>query len=281
MAMTLAAQSTIDSANRAFWSTLCGSILAQSLGITDDGPVSLKRFDDWFMNFYPYLDQHIDFADVRGKRVLEVGLGYGTIGQRLAAAGADYVGLDIADGPVGMMQHRLAQAGLPGEAIRGSILKPPFSAASFDVVIAIGCLHHTGDLKRAIAECRTLLKPGGRLMMMVYYAYSYRQWENATAQTRQLLWREFLGYRGVLADINAHHRAAYDADLDGNAAPHTDWISKASLKAFFADAGFARSSLRLENIDQAGPFKKRPREDMITTVWPQICGLDLYASAWV
>ena len=278
--MGAAAQRTIDTANNAFWNTLCGTGLAKSIGVVDDSPQSLQRFDDWYFRIYPYLDDHLRLDEVKGRRVLEIGLGYGSVGEKLAAAGADYMGLDIADGPVAMMRHRLKLKNLPGGATCASVLDPPFAPESFDVIVAIGCLHHTGDLKGAIAQCRRMLRPGGRFSMMVYYAYSYRQWGNARNQTLNYLLREFGGYRGVVADAKETHRAAYDTDAEGNAAPHTDWISRRSLRAYFKDAGFSSWSTKLENVDQDGLYRKRPRDEMLATPWPHIWGLDLYATAW-
>src|SRR5258705_3888649 len=93
--------------NSEFWNELCGTHLATMLGIKDDSRESLKKFDDWYMDYYPYLYTHIPLADMRGKRVLEVGLGYGTVSQLIAQAGADFTALDIAEGPVEMVKHRL------------------------------------------------------------------------------------------------------------------------------------------------------------------------------
>ena len=166
-------QSAVDAANSAFWNELCGSAAARSLGITGNDPVSLKKFDDWFFQFYPYLDGFIDFPSLYDRDVLEVGLGYGTVGQRVAEFGARYTGLDIAQGPVDGFNHRLAQCGLPGRAVQGSILNPPFDSASFDTVIAIGCYHHTGDLPLAIANTAKLLRPDGHAIIMIYNAANY------------------------------------------------------------------------------------------------------------
>src|ERR1700721_3942764 len=91
-------QSAIDRNNAAFWDELCGSTLARSLGITDSSPASLKRFDDWYFAYYPYLFTYIPFRQLNGKDVLEVGLGYGTVSQRIAEFGARYKGLNIAAG---------------------------------------------------------------------------------------------------------------------------------------------------------------------------------------
>jgi len=271
-------QAGTDLRNAAFWDELCGSSLAKSLGVTDSSPASLKRFDDWYLAYYPYLFLHIPFEEMRGKDVLEIGLGYGTVAQRLAESGARYRGLDIAEGPVAMADLRLRQAGLEGEACRGSILEPPFAEASFDFVVAIGCLHHTGDLRGAIARCRGLLRPGGKLVFMVYYAYSYRRLYQARADTLRYLGRELIGYRGVIGTGDASERAAYDSNAAGDSAPHTDWISIRSLRALCAEfAGFAA---RLENIDNGTPFEKAPpRRELLKTWYPRWFGLDLYATA--
>ena len=139
-------QREIDNGNATFWNELCGTQLAKSLGVVDASPTSLKRFDDWYLAFYPYLASHIPFAAMTGRDVLEIGLGYGTVSQKIAESGARYCGLDIARGPVDMVNHRLRQAGLPGEARQGSVLAAPLPDARFDHIVTIGCLHHTGNI---------------------------------------------------------------------------------------------------------------------------------------
>ena len=270
-------QEEISSKNSQFWDELCGTNLAKVLGIADSSSASLKKFDDWYFDFYPYLFDHIPFAQLNGRDVLEVGLGYGTVSQRLAQAGAHYTGLDIANGPVSMVNHRLAQAGLPGRAVQGSVLAPEFTAGSFDAIVAIGCLHHTGNMQLAIAQCLKLLRPGGSLIFMVYYAYSYRRYRMAPLSTLLHMAKELAGYRGVVGNSAERERAAYDAGSGGAGAPHTDWISIRSMKSLCS--GFSAFAARLENIDQEMPFRSTPRAELLKTRWPRIAGLDLYATA--
>lgn len=267
----------ISQKNSQFWNELCGTSLAKSLGITDSSPASLKLFDDWYFDLYPYLFKHIPFKELQGKNVLEVGLGYGTVSQRLAESGANYTGLDIAAGPVEMVNHRLQQVGIPGKAHQGSILAPPFASESFDTIIAIGCLHHTGNLRLAIAQCWNLLRPGGSLVFMVYYAYSYRRYYMMPIMTLRHLIKETFGYRDVVGVSNDRERAAYDTGASGAAAPHTDWISIRSLKCFCKE--FSSFKITIENIDQEPPFSSTPRRDLLETKWPRFVGLDLYATA--
>lgn len=270
--------STVSDRNASFWNELCGTGFAKSLGVTDDSPASLKRFDDWYFAFYPYLFVHIPFEDMKDKDVLEIGLGYGTVSQRIAEAGARYHGLDIASGPVWMANHRLKQAGLSGQAKQGSILEADFADDSFDMVVAIGCLHHTGDLRRAIEQCHRILRPGGKLVFMVYYAYSYRRFYQARRETIRYAFRELFGHRGVVAARAAKERAAYDANSAGEAAPHTDFISARSLR--YLCRKFSSFTAQTENIDNGTPFEKAaPRRELLKTLWPRLCGLDLYATA--
>ena len=270
-------QIEISNENAKFWDELCGSQLAKVLGITDSSPESLKRFDDWYFSFYPYLFTHIPFEQMKGKKVLDIGLGYGTVAQRLAEAGADYTGLDIAQGPVSMANHRLAQCGLSGKAIQGSILDPQLPAATFDYVVAIGCLHHTGNLQLAIDQCFKVLKPGGQLIFMVYYAYSYRRYRMTPLLTIKTLVKEALGYRGVVGSGSDRQRAAYDAGSEGGGAPHTDWISERSLRHYCRE--FSDVKATVENIDQEPPFLRTQRSELLKTRWPALMGLDIYATA--
>jgi len=105
------AQHAVDERNRAFWDELCGSGRARSLDIVEVTPESLARFDAAYLGYYPYLVRDLDALPVEGKDVLEIGLGFGTVGQLLAARGARYRGADIAAGPVAMMRDRLRWLG--------------------------------------------------------------------------------------------------------------------------------------------------------------------------
>ena len=270
-------QPGIDVRNAEFWNELCGTSLARQLGITDDSLESLRKFDQWYFDFYPYLTRHIRFEMLNGRRVLEVGLGYGSVAQRLAESGADYAGLDIAAGPVAMTNHRLRLNGLRGEARRGSILDAPFADASFDAIVAIGCYHHTGNLERAFGESHRLLRPGGSLIAMVYNAYSYRRWSTAFGPTLRYFMWDFLGAAGRPRTSQVE-RAAYDANVEGGAAPHTDFVSRHHLRRLCRN--FSEFHAKLENIDQERPFRESaPESELLRTAWPSICGLDIYLRA--
>ena len=267
-------QTEINSQNRKFWDELCGTPLAKSLGVTDASPSSLMRFDDWYFNFYPYLFNEIPFQNLSGKRVLEVGLGYGTVGQRLAEEGASYIGLDIAWGPVAMMRHRLRQIGNEGEALQGSILDCGFVDHAFDSVVAIGSYHHTGDLQGALDQTYRILKPGGTAYIMVYNAYSYRRFlRTPYSATKYFIWENF--HYGNPPTLTDRERGQYDKSEDGRAAPHTVFTSSEQIKGMCRH--WASVSIRRENIAAEGPFLIVPRKTALRYFGRKL-GLDLYCT---
>lgn len=265
-----------NAANAEFWNEMCGSQLARVLGIVDRSSESLRRFDDWYFDFYPYLFDHIPFGQMAGKPVLEVGLGYGTVAQRIASSGARYHGLDVAAGPVEFVNHRLHQAGLPGRAVQGSVFEAPFDDESFDYIVAIGCYHHTGDLARAVDESYRMLKPGGQLVFAVYYAYSYRRWQFAPLSTGITYLRERFGWRLQRRQRSAE-RAAYDTNAAGTAAPITEFASRRRLEAVCRR--FESTTMTLENAAPEGLFRYFKRKTLLASALPRVAGLDVYVSA--
>lgn len=165
-------QEQTDTNNKAFWNELCGTQLAKQLGVVDASVDSLAKFDNFYLDYYPYLKNYLMLDEIKNKKVLEVGLGYGTVSQQLALSGAHYYGLDIAEKVVAMASHRLTQHQLEGDVRMGSMLECPFPDNYFDYVISIGCFHHTGDMRRCVAETARVLKPGGKAQRKAYDASS-------------------------------------------------------------------------------------------------------------
>ena len=241
------------------------------LGVSGNDLASLKKYDDWYLQYYPYLDRYIDFASLRDRDVLEVGLGYGTVGQKVAESGARYTGLDIAKGPVDGLNHRLAQSGLPGRALQGSILEPPFNRATFDVVVAIGVYHHTGNLQLALANTAALLRPQGRAVIMIHNAGNYvRMILDPLGTINHLA-------RGGIESVNDGIRARFDKNAEGEAAPQTVFLSRGTFREMLLK-NFKMVSVSIENAIAHRPFQFIPRGFMCATIG-KVCGLNLYAVA--
>lgn len=277
------AQQDIDALNADFWDELCGSSLARQLGITEITPEALVRFDREYMRMYPYLEAYLPQPVSDGDSLLEVGLGFGTVGQRLVERGFRYRGVDISPGPVEVMRERLARVALQGdpsgptpredgcEARVASALELPFGDAAFDHVVSIGCLHHTGDIAGSVAELSRVLRPGGRALVMLYNSRSARQLVRLRpGETIRRL-------RGARGD-GARMRAAYDTNEAGEAAPVSEFVSRREARRLFAR--FSDVTIRAENFD---PIRVRgqvvvPRERLLGNL-ARLAGLDLYVVA--
>jgi SAM-dependent methyltransferase len=262
------AESSLDERNATFWDHLCGSWLARSVGVTGYGPDDLRRFDTAYFAFYPYLGQYLPAGNATGSRVLEVGLGYGTLAQAFVDRGCDFVGVDLADAPVDLAKLRIDQSGRTGcAAVRASALTLPFADESFDLVYSIGCLHHTGGLAHGIDEIRRVLRPGGRAVLMVYNGRSGPRLARLPLRVVTRLARG----RGASEEAE---RARYDADRTGAAAPHTDFVSIATLRGLLH--GFSAVEIERRNI---GSWSRKIRQMLLALRIDRLIGVDLYVRA--
>lgn len=270
-------QQVIDQSNSVFWDELCGTAMARSLGITEISEDTLRRFDRAYFEYYPYLAGYVKGEPLQGKRVLEIGLGYGSLGGLIILQGARYFGLDLARGPARMMQFRLGISGsLQGSGSgQGSALALPFANDYFDYVYTIGCLHHTGNLARAVQEVHRVLKPGGRAIVMLYNRNSFRQ----LVHVRWIQFRDWLKGRMRTSNLETYVRAMYDSDASGEAAPYTEYVTKAQVRDVFG--AFSRVAIDVQNFDEyalAGGLITLPRRWFLNTL-ARLLGLDLYIRA--
>jgi SAM-dependent methyltransferase len=267
------ANADVTQANADFWNEPCGTALARSIGIEEITVDALARFDAEYLRFYPYLIPLIERADIEGAAVLEIGLGFGTVGQYVAQRAKAYHGIDIAEEPVGLLQQRLEVLDRATSSVvhQGSALELPYPDDSFDTVISIGTLHHTGNLARAVSEVHRVVRPGGNVLVMVYNRNSFRR----LAQLPRLRIKAALGRLSVTAD--EHLRGMYDQRTDGRIAPHTDFVSVGEANRLFSD--FANVRIERRNFDDYVIARRRIRREWFLKGLDRLLGLDLYISA--
>jgi ubiquinone/menaquinone biosynthesis C-methylase UbiE len=101
---------------------------------------------------------------MRGGAALEVGCGRG-VGAEIVLDrfGADTVdGFDLDPRMVAQARARLAPRGGRTRFWVGDVTAIPVADASYAAVFDFGIIHHVPDWRRALAEVRRVLKPGGR-----------------------------------------------------------------------------------------------------------------------
>ncbi len=103
-----------------------------------------------------------DHADVKGKRVVDVGCGGGILTETLAKAGADVVGIDQSELTLEVAKQHAAKGGLSIDyRIQTVEDLAEKEAGTYDVVTCLEMIEHVPDPAAIIAACARLLKPGG------------------------------------------------------------------------------------------------------------------------
>ena len=157
---------------RSFWEAnpLCAASIPYPLGT--------KEYFEYYdqlreanedLSFSKDLHEYAKFSD---RKVLDVGSGNGYILGNYAQHGAQVYGVDITQISIELCQRRFEYLGVHGHFSVASVEELPFASGVFDCVCSMGVLHHTPDIKKAIGEISRVLKPGGRLIIMVYHRNS-------------------------------------------------------------------------------------------------------------
>ena len=270
-----------DEENSSFWDEPCGSTFAEMYGLDPSTTDGLAEFDRNYMAFYPYLNEFLEAATSGADSVVEVGLGLGTVSRRLAQMGLDYVGIDVAKQPCEFVDASFKALGLNGTFYNRSILSTTRSdvAGPFDTAIAIGSLHHTGDLSLAVRRLEDLVTPGGRMLIMVYREFTPRR---VLANPRRAWrhWRDLrVGRRFWWNENDADARLSHDANSRGEAPPSTAFASEEAWRHLFSpEVTFEISRRNFHRIGLPKTQFEIPRDAVLNSLG-RLWGLDLYVSA--
>lgn len=103
-------------------------------------------------------------ADLKGKKVLDVGCGGGILSESMAHKGADVLGIDLAEKSLKVAELHKLESGaqvdyrmISAEQLAGE------QQNRFDVVTCLEMLEHVPDPKQTVKACADLCKPGGWL----------------------------------------------------------------------------------------------------------------------
>ncbi len=127
------------------------------------GPSSAKRFFDRLAPAYDAINARIYKrewlervrAEIRGERILDVGVGTGFTTSYFEGA----VGIDLS-------REMLRRASYGGHLIRADFFHPPLRERSFDTVVFAGSFYYLGDPDQGFRVAAELLRPGGTVILL-------------------------------------------------------------------------------------------------------------------
>ncbi|MEJ8835232.1 class I SAM-dependent methyltransferase [Ramlibacter sp. AN1133] len=209
----------------------------------------------WRCDQYPgYLDL-MPVAGFDGQDILDYGCGPGhdLVGFLEYSKPRRVVGVDVSRSSLAEATHRLKLHG--GERVELLLARPdqtalPFEDASFDYIHSSGVLHHVPDLRASLRELRRLLRPGGRMRVMVY---------NHDSLWMHLYVAHTLRLRNKTIPADLPIRQAFTRSTDGPDCPIANCYTGAEFAAEAAAAGLAcrtvGAAVSLHELHQLQQFR--------------------------
>lgn len=117
----------------------------------------------------PWIPGFQDARSASGERVLEIGVGLGSDFLAWSEAGARAVGIDLSRSSLTGTRDHLSGCGHLARLAQADAEHLPFADNAFDRVYSYGVLHHSPHPSHALAEAARVLRPGGRLDLMLYH----------------------------------------------------------------------------------------------------------------
>lgn len=110
------------------------------------------------------------------KTVADLGAGEGTLAQLLAQRAEKVIAIDLSPKMVEFGQQLAVQNGLDNLEFRvGDIESPPIDPSSLDLAILSQALHHAEHPQTAIDAAFSILKPGGRLIVLDLLQHTFEE----------------------------------------------------------------------------------------------------------
>jgi len=125
--------------------------------------------------------------DVAGLRALELGCGAAQFGLRVAAEGADVIGLDFSENQLRHARENVAERAARFPLVRADAEELPFADATFDLVFCDHGATSFTDPHRTIPEVARVLRPGGRFVFNISTPFIWVCWgDDESPPTREL-----------------------------------------------------------------------------------------------
>ncbi len=142
-------------------------------------------------------------GDIRGRLVLDAGVGAGRYAEVMARWGAEVVGVDLTRAVDAAAENLRAWPG--AHLVQADIFALPFRDETFDLAYSIGVLHHTPDTAAAFMRVAAMVKKGGQLAVYVYHAGGLMRYVSDTLRVVTTRLPRPVVYYGSVVAIPLHY----------------------------------------------------------------------------
>ncbi|HYL72602.1 MAG TPA: class I SAM-dependent methyltransferase [Bryobacteraceae bacterium] len=126
----------------------------------------------------PHIPGFADFAQWKGKKVLEIGCGIGTDTINFARHGARVTAVDLTENSLQVARQRAKVFGLDDQIrfvqANAERLSDSLPVETFDLIYSFGVIHHTPHPEKVLEQLRKYAGPNTMLKVMVYYRWSWK-----------------------------------------------------------------------------------------------------------
>jgi len=122
-----------------------------------------------YKEYAPWIENAVGFQNYRYEKILEIGFGQGTDLLNFAKKGAIVTGVDLTPTHFEITRKRFKLYNKKAELkLRDADNLSCFQSNTFDLVYSMGVIHHNKSPEKIIAEIYRVLKPGGKVIIIVY-----------------------------------------------------------------------------------------------------------------
>jgi len=128
----------------------------------------LQKFYQPYL-FFPYEKKVRDFAlyYLKGSQILDAGCGNGWLSICAENEGYNVYSVDLANNEIKESRFIFKRKKSRAALTKASLCGLPFTNSAFDTIICINVLEHVLDIEKAFLNLKTVLRKGGRLIVMI------------------------------------------------------------------------------------------------------------------
>jgi SAM-dependent methyltransferase len=133
-----------------------------------------RRFFESSRPYMPYrelpFEREIPFQNLSNLDILEIGVGQGSHAGLIAPRAKSFTGIDLTNPAVESTRKRMQLLGVKtARVMEMDAEEMTFPDASFDYIWTWGVIHHSADTRRIVEQMHRVLRPGGKVNVMVYH----------------------------------------------------------------------------------------------------------------